>query len=159
MNKNYLFPHRFQIVGWVLAIAVVAAFIVTQIWFPNLSFKMPAIFYDGVYEFFDDEPSRHGFFVMATTRPLTLIFSILTIGLIFIGFSKEKVEDEFVSHIREQSLVWATYVTAVLFILATLTIYGGIYAIVPYFVFFVFLLLFIVKFRIELYRFKKGVEQ
>ena len=44
----------------------------------------------------------------------------------------------------------------VLFILATLTIYGGVYAIVPYFVFFVFLLLFIVKFRIELHRANKG---
>jgi len=159
MNKNYLFPHRFRAIGWVLVIAAVAAFVAGKIWFPNLTFKMPAIYYDGVYEFMDDDPSPQGFFVMGTTTPLTIVFSVLAVGLIFIGFSKEKVEDEFVHHLREQSLVWATYVTAVLFILATLTIYGGVYAIVPYFVFFVFLLLFIVKFKFELHRFNKGGAQ
>lgn len=156
MKKNYLFPHQFSVIGWVLAIAAVIAFIVTQIWFPNLNFKMPAIYYDGVYEFFDDEPSRQGFFVMATSRPLTLIFSVLTVGLVFVGFSKEKVEDEFVHHLREQSLVWATYVTATLFVIATLTVYGGIYTLVPYLLLFVFLALFIVKYKIELHRFNKG---
>lgn len=159
MKKNYLFHHRFQRVGWVLAIVAVAAYVAGKIWFPNLTFKMPAIYYDGVYEFMDDDPSPQGFFVMGTTSPLTLIFSVLTIGLILIGFSKEKVEDEFVHHLREQSLVWATYVTAALFILATLTIYGGIYSLVPYFVFFVFLILFIVKFKVALLRFNKGGER
>ena len=159
MKKNYLFPHQFRMIGWVLAIVAVAAFIVTQIWFPNLSFKMPAIYYDGVYEFFGDEPSREGFFKMATCRPLTLIFSVLTIGLVFIGFSKEKVEDEFVHHLREQSLVWATYITVFLFLVGTLTVYGGIYALVPYFVLFVFFFLFIVKFRIALLRANKGGAQ
>ena len=159
MNKNYLFPHRFRMIGWVLAIAAVVAEVVTQIWFPNLRFKMPALYYDGIFEFMDDDPSPKGFLVMATTSPLTIVFSVLTIGLILIGFSKEKVEDEFVHHLREQSLVWATYVTAALFIIATLTIYGGIYSLVPYVVFFVFLILFVVKFKIALLRFNKGGEQ
>jgi hypothetical protein len=158
MKKNYLFPHRFQMVGWVLAIAAVAAYVAEQIWFPNFRFKMPAVYYDGVYEFMDDY-SPHGFFVMGTSTPLTLIFSVLTIGLIFIGFSKEKIEDEFVHHLREQSLVWATYVTAAMFIFATLTIYGSTYMLVPYLVFFVFLILFIAKFKIALLRFNKGGER
>jgi len=145
-------------VGWVLAIAAVAAYVAEQIWFPNFRFKMPAVYYDGVYEFMDDY-SPHGFFVMGTSTPLTLIFSVLTIGLIFIGFSKEKIEDEFVHHLREQSLVWATYVTAAMFIFATLTIYGSTYMLVPYLVFFVFLILFIVKFKIALLRFNKGGER
>ncbi|MBQ6770795.1 MAG: hypothetical protein IJP44_07460 [Bacteroidales bacterium] len=159
MKKNYLFHHRFQMVGWVLAIVAVAAFVVEQIWFPNFRLKMPALYYDGAYEFLSDEPKQEGFFVMGTSSLLTIIFSVLTIGLILIGFSKEKVEDEFVHHLREQSLVWATYVTAALFILATLTIYGSIYTYVPYMVFFVFLLLFIVKFKIALLRFNKGGER
>jgi Flp pilus assembly protein TadB len=64
-----------------------------------------------------------------------------------------------VGHIREQSLVWATYVTAALFILATLFIAGVAYTYVPYLVFFVFLILFIVKFKFELHRFNKGGAQ
>jgi hypothetical protein len=84
---------------------------------------------------------------------------LLTIGLLFIGFSKEKVEDEFVHYLRAQSLIWATYVTATLFIIATLLIYGLTFLYVPYLVFYVFLVLFIIKFRIEMYRFNKGGAQ
>ena len=159
MNKNYLFPHRFRIIGWVLAVAAVAAYVAQQLWFPNFRFKMPALYYDGAYEFMDDDPAPHGFFVMATTRILSLVFPLLTIGLVLIGFSKEKIEDEFVTKVREQSLVWSTYVTAVLFIVATLLLYGMPFMIVPYLVFFVFLILFILKFRIEMHRFNKGGAQ
>ena len=152
MKKNYLFPYRFRIVGWVLAIVAVAACFLFKNWF----FKMPSLYYDGV-PFLDDE-EKTGFFCMARSGILTLAMPVFTIGLLFIGFSKEKIEDEFVKSIREQSLVWATYVTAALFILATLFIAGFAYTYVPYVVFFVFLILFIVKFRIALLRFNKGGE-
>lgn len=155
MNKNYLFPHRFRIIGWVLAIVAVAAFIVTQIWFPNLSFKMPSLYFD---TFFDDD-NESGFFRMARTNTLSIAMPLLTIGLLFIGFSKEKVEDEFVQYLRAQSLIWSTYVTSALFIIATILIYGIAYIIVPYLVFYAFLILFIIKFRIELHRFNKGGAQ
>ena len=143
-------------IGWVLVIAAVVLYVAEKIWFPNLSFKLPALYYDGAFEFMDDDPAPHGFFVMATTTVLSIIIPILTVGLIFIGFSKEKVEDEFVHYLREQSLVWATYVTAALFILATLFIGGFAYTYVPYLVFFVFLILFIVKFKIALHCINKG---
>ena len=159
MKKNYLFPHQFRMIGLVLVIVAVALYVAEKIWFPNFSFKLPALYYDGAFEFMDDDPAPHGFFVMATTTILSIIIPILTIGLIFIGFSKEKMEDEFVTHVREQSLVWATYITAALFILATLLVYGMPYIIVPYLVFFIFLILFIIKFQIELHLFTKGGAQ
>ena len=84
------------------------------------------------------------------------VIMAIIIALIFIGFSKEKVEDEFVQYIRSQSLIWSTYVSAGLFILGTLLIYGFIYMYIPYLVFFVFLLLFVIKFKIALFRFNKG---
>lgn len=96
---------------------------------------------------------------MADTSIFSIAAPVLTIGLLFIGFSKEKVEDEFVHYLRAQSLIWATYVTAILFIATTLLIYGISYLYVPYLVFFVFLILFIIKFRIELHRFNKGGAQ
>jgi hypothetical protein len=151
MKKNYLFPHQFRVIGWVLAIAAVAGYILVK----DLHFKMPALYLD---VFFDDE-QESGFFRMAKTNPLSIAMPLLTIGLLFIGFSKEKVEDEFVHYLRAQSLIWETYVTAALFIVATLLIYGITYIYVPYLVFFVFLILFIIKFRIELHRFNKGGAQ
>ena len=155
MEKNYLFPHRFQIIGWVIAMAAVAVYVACRIWFPDWRFNIPALYYD--FPFLDDK--EEGFFVMADTGILTVAIPLFTIGLLLIGFSKEKIEDEFVKSVREQSLVWATYVTAALFILATLLIHGFTYTYVPYLVFFVFLILFIVKFRFELHRANKGGAQ
>ena len=151
MKKNYLFPHQFRIVGWVLAIVAVAGYI----WGPDIQFRMPSLYFDVL---FDDE-NESGFFRMARTNTLSLAMPLLIIGLLFIGFSKEKVEDEFVHYLRAQSLIWSTYVTSALFIIATLLIYGIAYLYVPYLVFYVFLILFIIKFRIELRRFNKGGAQ
>ena len=151
MNKNYLFPHRFRIVGWVLAIVAVVGYL----WLPEIHFKMPSLYFD---TFFDDE-NESGFFRMATANSLSIAMILLTIGLLFIGFSKERVEDEFVQYLRAQSLIWATYVTATLFIATTLLIYGIAYIYVPFLVFYVFLILFIIKFRIEVHRFNKGGER
>ncbi|MBO7083651.1 MAG: hypothetical protein J6W30_07395 [Bacteroidales bacterium] len=151
MNKNYLFPHQFRMIGWVLAIVAVVGYL----WLPEIHFKMPSLYFD---TFFDDE-NESGFFRMATANSLSIAMILLTIGLLFIGFSKEKVEDEFVQYLRAQSLIWATYVTAILFIATTLLIYGIAYIYVPFLVFYVFLLLFIIKFRIEVHRFNKGGAQ
>ena len=151
MKKNYLFPHRFRMIGWVLAIVAVSGYLCL----PEFHFKMPSLYFD---TFFDDE-NESGFFRMARTNSLSIAMILLTIGLLFIGFSKEKVEDEFVHYLRAQSLIWATYITAALFIVATLLIYGITYIYVPYLVFFVFLILFIIKFRIEVHRFNKGGTQ
>lgn len=151
MKKNYLFPHQFRMIGWVLAIIAVVGYLCL----PEFHFKMPSLYFD---TFFDDE-NESGFFRMARTNTLSLAMPVLTIGLLFIGFSKEKVEDEFVQYLRTQSLIWATYVTAALFIIATLLIYGISYLYVPFLVFFVFLILFIVKFRIEGHRANKGGAQ
>ncbi len=155
MKKNYLFPHRFRVIGWVLAIVAVAGFVVCQIWHPNLSFKMPSLYFDVLF----DDDNESGFFRMARAEILSIAMPLLTIGLLFVGFSKEKVEDEFVHYLRAQSLIWATYVTSILFIFATLLIYGISYIYVPYLVFFVFLILFIIKFRIELRCYNKGGAQ
>lgn len=151
MNKNYLFPHQFRVIGWVLAIVAVVGYLCL----PEIHFKMPSLYFD---TFFDDE-NESGFFRMATANSLSIAMILLTIGLLFIGFSKEKIEDEFVQYLRAQSLIWATYVTAILFIATTLLIYGIAYIYVPFLVFYVFLILFIIKFRIEVHRFNKGGAQ
>ncbi|MCR5658503.1 MAG: hypothetical protein K6G25_04175 [Bacteroidales bacterium] len=148
MKKNYLFPHQFRVIGVVLAIVAVVLYVL----FEDTPFKMPALYVDILFD--DDHES--GFFQMARTSIISIAMPLLTIGLLFIGFSKEKVEDEFVQYLRAQGLIWATYITAALFIVATLFISGIVYIYVPYLVFFVFLILFIIKFRIELHRFNKG---
>ncbi len=84
----------------------------------------------------------------------------LTISLIFISFSKEKDEDEFILQIRLQSLVWALLVSSVIFIFGIMFIYDLYFMyfcfVYPYFIF----LFFIAKFNYELMCFhKEGEEQ
>ena len=154
MKKNYLFPHQFQWVGLVVSVVAFVALMIGS--FKDFSIRMPAL-YDGGISF--DEESNSGFFCMANTGMFSIAMPLLIIGLVFVGFSKEKVEDEFVQYLRSQSLIWSTYVTAGLFILGTLFIYGLTYLVIPYMVFFAFLLLFIIKFKIALYHFNKGGER
>ena len=150
MKKNYLFPHYFQWIGWVVAIASFVVLLLSVI--NDTTIRMPALYLD---VFFDDD-NESGFFRMAESSMYSIAMPLLIIGLIFIGFSEEKVEDEFVQYIRSQSLIWSTYVSAGLFILGTLLIYGFTYMYIPYLVFFVFLLLFVIKFKIAMFRFNKG---
>ena len=99
MKKNYLFPHYFQWIGWTIAIA---SFVVLLLGVINdITIRMPALYVD---VFFDDD-NKSGFFRMTESSMYSIAMPLLIIALIFIGFSKERVEDEFVQYIRSHSIV------------------------------------------------------
>ena len=152
MKKNYLFPNSFKTVGVVLTTIALVAFIIWLCLEISPEFKMPALIYGDLF-------SKSKYFCMADCGLLTFIMPVLITGLILVGFSKEKIEDEFVKSIREQSLVWATYCAAILLVIFTLTIYSLSYLYAIYSIFPLFLILFIIKFRIELHRANKGGAQ
>ena len=148
MKKNYLFPNSFKPVGVAITAVAFIALIIWRLLEISPEFKMPAMIDGGLL-------GGCRFFCMAECGIITFIIPVLIVGLVFIGFSKEKIEDEFVTSIREQSLVWATYISAILLILFTFTIYGLSYLYAIYSIFPLFLILFIIKFRIELYKANK----
>jgi hypothetical protein len=81
-----------------------------------------------------------------------------TLGLLFLGFSQEKIEDEYITKIREKCLVWAIIFNSIIFMIANLLLFRMIYLnfMVIYCDF--FLITFIIKFNYELYRFNKSVK-
>ena len=84
-----------------------------------------------------------------------LIVLGLTVSLIFIAFSRERDEDECIAEIRMHSLVWAIIVNYALLIVATFLIYDIAYL---YFIdinIFTVLFLFIIKYNIALYKFRR----
>ena len=91
-KKLYLLPHRFQLVGWIVAAAaavcVAGALLLSKV--PYLE-SLPAI--------------------------LGTVF--LVAGLFLVGFSREEVEDEFTLHLRVSSAVTALLVVFGLWILKT----------------------------------------
>ena len=75
----------------------------------------------------------------------------------FVGFSKEKREDEFIAKLRLSSLLWAVWVNYVLLLFAFLFVYGTSFLTVMIYNMFTVLIIFIVRFNYILYKNAKSV--
>ena len=76
-----------------------------------------------------------------------LITISIIIGGLIVGFTKEKIEDEFIYKLRKDSLVWAIIFNYVVLLFATLLIYDLAYFDVLIFNMFTPLIFFIVRFN------------
>src|SRR5690554_6870335 len=107
MKLNYLFPNKYKRTGWFILIpSAIIGFLTLIFEFESdfLNFSVPAIFVD---QFFNDME----FFGMIRNNILDEILGVFVIvSSIMVAFSKEKAEDEYISKIRLESLVWAVYV-------------------------------------------------
>ena len=112
MKTNYLFPNRLKKIGWLLFIPGIILGIVYLIYQSDISLFNIKVFAIAEEAIFSDTT----FFSISENNILDEISSILLIiGTLLIAFSKEKSEDEFISKIRLESLVWATYISLFLF--------------------------------------------
>ena len=160
MKKSYLFPTYFKKIGWIIILPTllfVLINIILQEKYLNFRFKALAIIDDSIRI---GLPEKDTFFTIAETSFLSTLFPVLMIvGFVFIAFSKEKNEDEYISKIREQSLVWSVLVTCLILIFAILFIYGMAAFYVFWLDFLLFLLVFVIKFKIEIFRFRRSVKK
>jgi len=144
MKKNYLFPTIFRKVGWCLLVPFSVMSLMCLFGISNdnwLKVNVFSIIPWGVTKnSLFDELSMVG----------------LALSLLFIGFSKEKDEDECIANIRSNALIWATLTGYFLLILCTLLIYDLQYLNFIFIDLFMILILFILKYQIELYRFRRN---
>ncbi len=117
---------------------------------PFLNFKVFAISYggffgeSGYFEFIEENLSEE------------LLFLVYMAGALFVGFSKEKNEDEFIAKIRLESLMWATYIHYGLLTLSVIFIYGWGFLTIMMYNMFVLLIIFIIRFNFILFRSKNS---
>ena len=153
MKLNYLFPNKFKKIGWFILIPSTILGLVTLMfeYQPSfLDFKLPAIF---ISELFGDIK----LFGMVTNNILNDIIGILIIiSSLFIAFSKERSEDEYISKIRLESLVWAVYVNYGILLVSFLIIYDSSFLWVMLFNMFTILIFFIVRFHWQISKLKKS---
>jgi hypothetical protein len=143
MNSTFLLPNKVKRIGWILLIAGLICGIL------NMFFEYEPRFLDlKVLSIFDHQIFKESTWVKVITNNLfdEITTIILIISLICIAFSKEKIEDEFISKIRYESLVWAIYVNYAVLILATLFLYDTAYFWVLVFNIFTILVFFIIRF-------------
>lgn len=152
MKTNFLFPHRYKTVGWLLFIP---GFVLGVLYLfgalDQFQWEVPvfSIAQDSVL-------GKISYFIFTTNDVKDELIGLLLIsGSLLLAFSKEKSEDEFIARVRLESLVWATYVNYIILIITMLFIYDMTFFWVLVFNMFTILIFFIIRFNWALYASKK----
>ncbi len=135
MKNKFLFPHHYRRIGW-------------MIFFPSLVLGLACMHADFSFNFLDiDLGIQKNLFDSGTLNFTDEIASIgLIISLLFIAFSKEKIEDEFISRLRLESLQFAVYLNYMILTLQILLVHSTAFLDIMVYNMFSVLLLFILRF-------------
>ena len=122
MKTNYLFPFKFKRIGLFVLIPLLILGIVNM--FQNFEFDLLNI---KVFALYDDQFFGKDLIFGITQN--NIFDELLSIGIIFsaslVAFSREKTEDEYISKIRYESLLWATYLNYTVLIFSIIFFYGS----------------------------------
>ena len=158
MKKNYLFPHKFKTIGWIILIPTLVTGIVFFGTEPSfLDFQVWSLFGDGLAIL--SKPKSGYYFTLIEDNIFNEIIGIvLIVSSVFVGFSKEINEDEYITTLRLKSLTRAVYINYGFLLLSFFIFYGLNFAWFAIFNIFTFLLIFIAIFNFNLWKFKKSAE-
>ena len=144
MKKLLLFPYSFRKIGYVLVV-------------PFLALGIAYMGWDYTIPWLDYHPIQKGSLSFMNTNFTDELATIgLIISLLFIGFSKEKIEDEAIQFFRLEALQWAVFTNYLVLVLAVLFCYGGLFFTVMTINLFTLLIIFIARFRYVLYQYNKS---
>jgi hypothetical protein len=150
MKTHFLFPNQFKKIGWLLFVPSVLATLFISVF--NLS--TDDYLNVTVFSFYEKNLGEVPvFFRFIKNSIVDEIFTIgIIVGGILVGFSKLKEEDEMISKIRYESLVWATYLNYGIIVFFTLFLFGLPYLNVLFYNMFTLLLFFIIRFHYMIYK-------
>ncbi|RRO26583.1 hypothetical protein [Flavobacteriaceae bacterium 14752] len=153
--KTYLFPNSVK--PWalvILIIGVLGGVFATTFEFEPEIFDMKVLSLYSTDDFF---VQNNGFFKWMEQNVFDDICGIfIIIGGVLVGFSKNKIEDEFIMQLRLSSLALAVYVNYGVLLLAFLLVHGFDFFTVMVYNMFTLLLFFIIIFQIKLKTAKDG---
>ena len=129
--KNYLFPHIFQPIGWIM-------FVLSLITGIAIYSSIP-VFGAGIAE----------------TLAIDSAIIGIALGALFIVCSKERVEDEMTKSIRLASLLNSIYAYVALLVGCTILINGVKFLVFAVFNLVLFPIIFVCNFRLEMHRYNK----
>ena len=150
MKNTLLLPRKCRLIGSILlplAIAwLVAGYFGQHSVFPFLQYNMKGTGHD----IFSSDLIFSKGFSADFNGELSILFTLVC--LFMIAFSREKIEDEFVSMVRLKALQISVYVSYAVFALVSIFIYGFTFLYVIYANIFTVLLIFIFVFQFHIYR-------
>lgn len=146
MESNYLLPHKFKKIGCILFIIglISGLFVFIKEYETDiLTFNVFSIYNESFFG------KNDGFFKVVENSILDELIAIaIIIGGLLVGFSKEKVEDEFIYKLRKDSLVWAIIFNYLVLLFAIIFIYDFTFFDILVFNMFTPLIFFIVRFNV-----------
>jgi len=150
MKTQFLFPNKYKKMGWILfvpSLIIQLIAILCELSLDNyLNVKVLALYQDTFGN------KSHFFSIIQNSISDELLTISLIIGGILICFSKLKNEDEYISKIRYESLVWSTYLNYGLIVFFTIFLYGISYLNVLFYNMFTLILFFIIRFHYMIYK-------
>ena len=145
MKTKFLLPYLCKRIGWWLTIPSLIAMLLIlhyDISFPFLDYQV-----DGKLSF-----DKGFLFNLELNNFTDEIFSLLLIGGLFmVAFSKEKVEDERIRHLRLESLLWAMLVNTVFLAFSIIFFYNDLFVWILAYNIATPLVLFILRFNAQMY--------
>ncbi len=145
MQTSYLLPNKYKLFGWILLIigTIIGILFNAEVLESDLlQTKVLSIYNEGIFSKDD------GFFKIIENGILDEIVALMIIiGGLIVGFTKEKVEDEFIYQLRKESLVWAIIFNYFILSLAIIFIYDMTFFNVLIYNMFTPLIFFIVRFN------------
>jgi hypothetical protein len=158
MKTRFLLPNKLKLWGWILLIpsAILGILIIFfEFEMKFLEFKVFTI-YSGSFAPWGSNANIFGFDKVNLTS--TIVGILFLLGSFMVAFAKEKYEDEFISKIRLESLLWATYINYAILLFCFLFFYGVGFMYVMIFNMFTILILFIIRFNYVIYRTSKSLQ-
>lgn len=155
MKLKFLFPNKFKKIGWLILIpsAIIGLVVLIYEYEPSfLDFNVPAIFVDEIIL----SDSKRLFGIVNNNILNEILGILIIISSLLVAFSKEKLDDEYISKIRLESLVWAVYVNYGILLFSFLFIYDFSFLWVMIFNMFTVLLFFIIRFNWQISILKKS---
>ena len=152
MKTSYLLPNKFKLLGWILLIPGLIAG--CMLFFGEYETDVLTI---NVLSIFNEVNmfggGIEGYFKIIENSVLDeLIALTIIVGGLLVGFSKEKIEDEFIYKLRKDSLVWAIIFNYSVLVFTILFVYDFAFFDVLVFNMFTPLIFFVVRFNFLKYK-------
>lgn len=165
MIRTTLFPARCRPIGWIvliigLALALWHVFTGFREW-AFLEFSIPRFPWSSDIGRFLSPPPEDASFIGTRKENFTneLIALLILVGGVMVAFSKERIEDEYLVHLRLSALVWAVYVNAAFTVIAVLVLFGFTFLYFMMSNLFAVLLLFIARYHYLLRKMKTSGDE
>ncbi|MBV6642726.1 MAG: hypothetical protein KI791_18555 [Cyclobacteriaceae bacterium] len=155
MNTKLLLPAKFKKYGWLIflpSVVIGILYLIFDFHFEILTIQVFAISFDG----FASNRELFGF-IENNILDEILGLSVITGGMV-VAFSKEFDEDEFISKMRLECLVWAFLWNYGLLAIAFVLFYEFSFLSIMVYNMFTPLILFIIRFNWLLWRSRKSVK-